>query len=400
MSPVSCAPACGQVALSVPLLIGAGLLLRTFLHLWNLNPGFDPSHVLTARFSLQDARYKTPQQITQLFDRTLTRLHEMPGIEVAAVSLALPYERGLNMGLRLPGRAQTPAPGITTMAYVTPEYFAALRIPLLQGRVFTAADGSSAAPVAVVNQAFANQYFKDPGPLGQPITAGSMAGMQIVGVVGNVQQRSGWQGYEPVAPVPALYVPAAQTNDKFLQLVHTWFSPNWIVRSSLSGPQVMAAIESATRAADPLLPMAEFRSVQDLKIDSLQFQRLLAALVGTLAGLAIMLTALGIYGLIANLVSERGRELGIRMALGSTVGQAVRTALRPGLLWVLAGLVAGSVISFMVERFLKSFIWGVRSADPVTLIGVAIGLLIATALASVIPASRIVRLNPADTLRE
>jgi ABC-type antimicrobial peptide transport system permease subunit len=199
--------------------------------------------------------------------------------------------------------------------------------------------------------------------------------------------------------VPAVYVPASQTADKSLQLWHTWFSPNWIVRSSLSGPQVMAAIESATRSADPLLPMAEFRSVQDLKLDSLQPQRLLAALVGTLAVLAMLLATLGIYGLIANLVAERTKELGIRMALGSSVREAVAIALRPGLVWVLAGVVSGTGIAILFERLLRSFVWGVGSTDPVTLVSVGAALLVATSLASVIPASRIARLNPADTLR-
>jgi hypothetical protein len=288
---------------------------------------------------------------------------------------------------------------MTTMAYITPEYFAALRLPLLQGRVFTAADGPQSAPVAVVNKAFASLYFKDQPVLGQPLGLEGIRGIQVVGVVGDVQQRPGWQGYEPIAPVPAVYVPASQTADKSLQLWHTWFSPNWIVRSSLSGPQVMAAIESATRSADPLLPMAEFRSVQDLKLDSLQPQRLLAALVGTLAVLAMLLATLGIYGLIANLVAERTKELGIRMALGSSVREAVAIALRPGLVWVLAGVVSGTGIAILFERLLRSFVWGVGSTDPVTLVSVGAALLVATSLASVIPASRMARLNPADTLR-
>jgi predicted permease len=386
----------GQVALTVPLLVGAGLLLRTFLYLWNLNPGFDPNHVLTARFSLEDARYNTAQKMNQLFDKALERLHETPGIQAAAVSLSLPYERGLNTGVRLPNSANS---RITNMVYVTPEFFSALRIPLLQGRAFTNGDTASSARVAVVNRAFANLYFKDQSPLGQPIGLGPTSNPQIVGVVGDIQQRPGWEGFEPIAPVPAVYVPATQTNDKFLQLVHGWFSPNWIVRGSLSGPQMIAAIENATRSADPLLPMAEFRSVTDLKIDSLRIQRLLAALVGALAGLAIILATLGIYGLISNLVTERTRELGIRLALGSSVSQAAATALRPGLIWVLAGVLSGTAIAIMLERLLKSFLWGVRSTDPLTLLCVAAGLLLATSLASLIPAMRIVRLNPGEVLK-
>lgn len=384
----------GQVALTVPLLVGAGLLLRTFLFLWNLNPGFDPNHVLTARFSMADARYNS-QKMNQFYDNVTARLHEIPGIESVAVSLNLPYERGLNEGLRLPGETRSK---ITDLAYVTPEYFTAMRIPLFQGRVFTRADGPDAARVAVVNQALVNLYFKDKPVLGQPLGIEGKV-WQVVGIVGNVQQKAGWGDYGPVGQIPAVYIPAAQTTDGFLQMVHTWFSPNWIVRSPLSGEQLKTAIESATRSADPMLPMAEFRSVSDLKMSSFRFQRFLASLVDALAGLAILLTTLGIYGLIANLVGERTKELGIRLALGSTSSEAVWTALRPGLLWVLGGVAAGTALALGLERFLKSFIFGVQPTDVVTLAGVAVGLILATSIASFIPAARIVRLNPADTLR-
>jgi ABC-type antimicrobial peptide transport system permease subunit len=171
------------------------------------------------------------------------------------------------------------------------------------------------------------------------------------------------------------------------------------VRSSLDGAQVAKAIEEATRSADPMLPMAAFRSVRDLKVESLDFQRLLAVLAGTIAGLAMVLSAMGIYGLISNLVTERTKELGIRMALGSGVGRAIQVALRPGLIWVLCGVVVGTGAALGFQRFLKSYLYGVQPVDPVTLAGVGLGLLLATALASLIPASRITRLNPADTLR-
>jgi ABC-type antimicrobial peptide transport system permease subunit len=145
--------------------------------------------------------------------------------------------------------------------------------------------------------------------------------------------------------------------------------------------------------------MAQFRTIDDLKSDSLTLQRFMASLVDALAALAVLLTALGVYGLIANLVEERTKELGIRMALGSTVREAVSTALGPGLKWVVAGTVAGAALALGLERFIKSFLWGVQASDPLTLAGVAAGLLVATMVASLAPALRIVRLNPAETLR-
>ena len=380
--------------LTVPLLFGAGLLLHTFLHLWNLNPGFDPNHVMIATFSLQDARYKTPDKMNQLYDNAIARLHQTPGIGAAAVSLTLPYERALNTGFRIAGSENFET---TNMTYVTPEFFTALRIPVLQGRVFSQADGADSAQVVVVNQAFVKRYIKTGEPLGQPLSLGKKPSI-IVGVVGDVQdRRAGWGDYGPIAMIPMVYTPATQAGG--IEMVHTWFSPKWVVRSSLDGPQVMKAIEDATRSADPLLPMAEFHSVRDLKTDALTFERFLAVLAGTIAALAMLLSAMGIYGLISNLVTERTKELGIRMALGSGVGRAMEVALRPGLLWVLGGVAAGVFAALGLERFLKSFLWGVQPGDPLTLVGVGFGLLLATALASLIPASRIARLNPADTLR-
>jgi predicted permease len=381
----------GQVALTVPLLFGAGLFLHTFLHLWNLNPGFDPDHVLTAKFSLLDARYQTPAQMTQFYDKVFARLHETPGIEAAAVAVSLPYERALNDGVKIPGRERMV---ITNLTYVTPEYFTAFRIPLLRGRTFSASDSVESAKVCIVNQAFVRRYFKNGDALGQPLSDG-----MIVGIAGDVMEaRAGWGDAGPVAAVPEVYIPATQVGVD-LTMLHTWLSPSWIVRSSLDGAQVAKAIEDATRSADPMLPMASFRSVRDVKVASLTFQRLLAALAGTIAALAMVLSAMGIYGLISNLVTERTKELGIRMALGSGVGRAIQVALQPGLIWVLCGVAAGAAAALGFERFLKSYLWGVQPGDPVTLIGVGLGLLLATALASLIPASRIARLNPADTLR-
>jgi predicted permease len=380
----------GQVALTVPLLFGAGLFLHTFLHLWNLSPGFDPNHVLTAKFSMADARYTTAAQMTQLYDKVFVRLHETPGIEAAAVALSLPYERALNDGVKIPGRERA---AITNLTYVTPEYFTALRIPLLQGRGFTAADSVTSAKVCIVNQAFVKHYFKNGVALGQPLSDG-----MIVGIAGDVlEARSGWGDFGPVSAVPEVYIPATQAYA--LSLLHTFMSPSWIVRSSLDGPHVSRAIEEAARAADPMLPLSAFRSVRDLKARSLDFERFLAAIAGGIAGLAMLLSAMGIYGLISNLVTERTKELGIRMALGSGVGRAIQVALRPGLVWVLCGVALGTVAAFGFERFLKSFLWGVQPGDPLTLAAVGLGLLLATALASLIPASRIARLNPADTLR-
>jgi len=383
----------GQVALTVPLLFGAGLLVHTFLHLWNLSPGFDANHVMIAKFSLQDARYKTAAQMNRLYDAAVVRLHQTPGIEAAAVGLTLPYERALNTGFHPPNSEKLEN---TSMTYVTPEFFNVLRIPLHQGRAFTLADTEDSAAVAVVNEAFVKRYLKGGQAVGVPLGFGKKPRL-IVGVVGDVQDRAGWGDFGPIGYIPMVYVPATQFNG--LEMIHAWFSPKWVVRSSLGGAQVSRAIEDATRSVDPLLPMAAFQSITELKTNALSFERLLAVLAGTIAALAMILSVMGIYGLISNVVTGRTRELGIRMALGSTIGQAIGVALRPGLIWVLTGIAVGAGAAFGLERFLKSFLWGVQPGDPLTIAGVGLGLLVATALASLIPASRIARLNPSDTLR-
>jgi predicted permease len=383
----------GQVALAVPLLVGAGLLLHTFLYLWSLDPGFDPNHVLTARFSMQDARYTTMQEINQLYNQVLARLHSISGIESAAVTLTLPYERSINTGIRMPGFVDEQH---TDMTYATPEYFLTLRIPLLAGRVFTENDTAASSPVAVANEAFVNRYLRGQQPVGQVVGRS----LQVIGVVGNTQaRRAGWGDFGPIAHVPTLFVPAAQLSDQAARLLHTLTSPNFVVRSSLPGRETVAALKNAVRSSDPLLSLAEFRSINDIKLASLSQQRFMAALVDALGILAILLTALGVYGLIANLVNERMRELGIRLALGSSTALAIRTALRPGITWVLAGAIVGSAASVAIGRFLRSYIYGIRSVDPLTIAAVALGMLLATLVAATIPASRITRLNPAETLR-
>jgi predicted permease len=392
----------GEVALGMVLLVGAGLLIRTFAHLQGLNPGFDASHVITAQLSLQDARYATSARVNRLFDQGLARIRELPGVESAAVTLTLPYEFALNDGFRrLDGKHVDTESQITNFFYVTPEYFRVLRIPLLRGRVFTAADHSTAAPVAMVSEAFVRMYLRGDDPLGRHLDMGGREHREIVGVVGDVQQKSGWgENFGPVAAMPDIYVPATQTDDKSLQLLHTWFTPSWIVRTTGPPEGIIPGMQGALAAVDPQLPFAGFHSMADVRFRALAEQRLEAALLGALAGLALLLAAVGIYGLIANSVAERTREMGIRLALGATVPQAMRAVALPGVALACAGVAAGSVLASFASRLLRHLVWGVRPGDPATFAGVAIMLLAVAAAASFLPALRVTRLNPAETLRQ
>ncbi|HTQ56970.1 MAG TPA: ABC transporter permease [Bryobacteraceae bacterium] len=390
-----------EIALGVLLLVGAGLLIRTFIYLRGLNPGFDASHVITAQVSLQDARYATAASVNRLFNRSLDRIRELPGVESAAVTLSLPYERALNTGFRrLDGKQVDTDSQISNFFYVTPQYFRVLRIPLLRGRFFTAADSSTSTQVAIVSEAFVRMYVREGNPLGLHL-GGDGDRHEIVGVVGDIQQKSGWgEEYGPVAAMPDIYIPATQTDDKLLQLVHTWFSPSWIVRTSGAPEGIISGMQRALAAVDPQLPFAGFHSMGDVRYHALAQERLQAVLMGVLAGLALLLAAVGTYGLIANSVTERTREIGIRLALGATVGHAVRAVALPGIALAAAGVAAGSVLAGFASRLLRHLVWGVRTGDPATFAGVAVVLLVVAGAASFLPALRVTRLNPAETLRQ
>jgi ABC-type antimicrobial peptide transport system permease subunit len=185
-----------------------------------------------------------------------------------------------------------------------------------------------------------------------------------------------------------------------MQLIHVWFSPCWVVRSSGSVPGTIAALQSAVASIDPQLPFSSFKTMDEVRAESIAFQRVTATLLGILAGLALLLAALGIYGLIANSVLERTRELGIRMALGATVSQGVKAVVAPALWLTVMGLFAGGIISLAATRLLRSLLWGVKPGDPITLIAVCAVLLAFAVMASLIPGLRVARIDPAASLRE
>jgi len=386
-----------EVAITLVLLVCAGLLVRTFARLLSLPPGFDPAHAITASVSLQDARYKTAQSVNRLFRETTDRMLRVPGVEAAGAGLTLPYERALNNGFEIVG-----VPGTSTISnqtWVMPGYFRALGMTILRGRGITAADTPRSQPVVVVNEAFVRRHLPRREPIGVHIrTAG--AEREIVGVVGDVQGRAGWGDFGPLGRVPGTYIPATQINDAYVQLVHTWFTPSWVVRSRLPLRTVKAEIARAVAEFDPDLPMAEFRTMAEVRQGAMNFQRLNMALLGTLASIALLLAGVGLFGLIASIVAERRRELGIRLALGCTSARTIREVVASGLGLSCIGLLAGSVLALAAARALRSLIFGVQPADPVSFAIAAAILLGASAIATLIPALRIARIDPAESLRE
>jgi len=388
-----------EVAIGVVLLVATGLLVRTLVNVRSLDPGFDRSNLVTASVSLRDARYSSAVSINQLFDQTLQRMAAIPGVEAAAVSLEVPYERLLNLGFRYADAASTDS-SMTNLTYVTPAFVKTMGIELKSGRDFTDADRAGAPAVALVNEAFQRMYSKDQPAIGRRIlVAGNR---EIIGVVGDVKVRPslGGPGFEtgPLVSQPLILIPASQTSDAFFRLVHTWFTPVWSVRARDTGA-ASVAVTRAIGETDPLLPISSVRSIEAVMADALTEQELMMTLVGILAGAALLLAAIGVHGVIAHSVAERRREFGIRIALGATGADAVRSVALGGIALVGVGGIVGGLLSVPATSLVRSFLWRVEAGDPWTYATVAVTLLIVATIASVLPALRLLRLNPSEALR-
>jgi predicted permease len=388
-----------EVALSLVLLVSAGLLLRTLSYLDGLlNPGFDTRNVISAQASLQDARYKTSAAVNRLYTESLERIRRIPGVQSAAVALTLPYERPLNDGFRVMDSGDPDIHG-TEMVYCTPGYFETMRIPVLRGRDFLDSDTPEAAKVALISQAFADQYFHGKEALGHHLKIEG-AVLEIAGIVGDVQQHSGlYRGRGPISVEPTVYVPVSQSSGGFLQVIHVWFPPKWVIRAAGPIGSIEAQVQSAVASVDPQLPIASFKTIDDLQAQITSGQRYHAALFSILAGLALLLAAIGLAGLISQSITQRTHELGIRLALGAAARQVIASIMRPAILLAVAGVAAGYLLSLVAVRFLAHLLWGVRPTDPLTFAAMAAILLLAAVLASLAPALRILRLDPAQTLR-
>ncbi len=386
-----------QVSLGVVLLVSAGLLMRTFVNLQSLEPGFNPDRLTTAAVSLLDSRYATPTEVNVLFERTLERLRSTPGVEAAAVSLGLPYERVLNMGFVYPGEES----GRTaSVMYVSPGFFETFQIPLVDGREVRSSDTPGTRQVVVVNEAFRRLYSSDQSVMGRVIRL-SGSEREIVGVVGNVQMRPGFSVEGaipgPVVASPAVYIPAAQINQGIVG-THVWFPPVWTVRAA--SPAIAAqAIESAITSADPLLPVGTVRQMADVRASAIAEHTMLMTLVSTLALAALLLAAIGLHGVIAHSVTERTREFGIRLALGATPAGTVRAVALGGVKLAAIGAVLGGLLAIPASTLVSSVLYDVAERDPLTYIGAAGFLLVVASAASLLPALRILRLDPATTLR-
>ncbi|HEV2136676.1 MAG TPA: ADOP family duplicated permease [Terracidiphilus sp.] len=386
----------GEIALTVLLLAGAGLLIRTLVHLETLPPGFNPHNVMTAKASLDDARYFDPAALRKLFDDSTATMRGIPGVQQAAVALSIPYERILNGQITLRDGPNAGQKVQSDADFVTPNYFSTLQIPLLAGRDFTAGDSANTQPVAIVNQTFARKFFPGQNPVGHAFDNGVL----IIGVVADTQISSGLNWVAPLQTEETLYRPATQIDPHFLPVLLVWFQPSWIVRTAGPIQGLTGQMQQALATVDPGVPFSGFYSMNDLLNQTLATQRIEVALLVVMAGLALLLSALGIFALVANIVAQRTREIGIRLALGSSLRQAMVHIGAPGIRAATFGLAAGLLLSAAGLRVMRSILYGVDVYDTPTLAAVVLTLAAVTLLATAIPALRIARIDPATTLRE
>jgi hypothetical protein len=302
----------------------------------------------------------------------------------------------LNSGVTLSDGKEAGQQFMTSEVYVTPDYFAALQIPILLGRAFTDADGPNAQRVSIVNQTFAQKFFRGESPVGHYVNKDTM----IVGMVADVVIEPGLDPTAPLSSEEAMYIPAAQVDAQSLSLLHVWFQPSWVVRTAGPIEGLTAQMQRALASADPNLPFSGFYRMRDLQAKTLATQRVEVALLSAMGGLALLLSAVGIFALVANIVAQKTREIGIRIALGSSIRQAMVHTGAPGLRASAMGIVLGLILCAATLRVMSSVLYGVRVYDAPT-IATVVALLAGVALvASTVPAVRIAGIDPAKTLRE
>ena len=366
-----------QVALSVTLMIGAGLLLRNFIQLRTANPGFDARNLLTMQIALPPARYPKGPQMIAFYDALVESVRALPGVRAAAVSSALPVN-AIRVSPALPeGQPEVPLmqrPFFNIQTF-TPGYVAAMRVPLVRGREFTPHDDAVAPPVAMVNGTVVRRFWPGQDPIGKHILLGRQSRpVEVVGVLGDIRND------QLAADVqPEIYLPFAQL---------PWAAMNLVVRVSGDPHLAAAAIRMRVLALDRDQPVTGVQTMEELLDHAAAQSRFSTTLLAALSALALLLAVVGIYSVIAYSVAERAAEIGIRVALGATRGDIVAMVVRQGLLLTAAGVVLGLAAAFASTRLLATMLYHVSATDPQTFAATALLFLAVAALASYIPARR------------
>ncbi len=392
-----------EVALAVILLVGSALLIRTSVALATVEPGFDASNVLTVRMSLTGPRFLESRNVELLVRDARERLQAIPGVEIATATCCVPLQGGYGLPFTIVGRALEDGPyhGGGGWLTVSPGFFEVFRVPIRRGRSFGDRDDRLGPPVVIINEAMARQFFADEDPLGQHLIIGrgvmrefeDEPQREIIGVVGDMRDR----GLNNDPP-PAMYIPQAQLPDAANALNVRITPIAWVVRTRVEPRSVSAAVQEALRQASGL-PVSNVRTMDEVVSLSTSRQRFNMWLMTIFGCSALLLAAIGIYGLMAYSVEQRTQEIGIRLALGAESGQVRNMVVFQGLRLALAGVIVGLASAFGLTRFISSFLFGVGAWDPAVFTAVPLALTAVAALAVWLPARRASRVDPNLALR-
>ncbi|MBZ5591601.1 MAG: ABC transporter permease [Acidobacteriia bacterium] len=391
-----------EMALAIVLLVGAGLLIRTFAALHSVNPGFDPHNVLTMDTSLTGSHFDQTAAITGMARQTIERMEALPGVEAAAASCYLPLEGGLGLGFSIAGRPANDqqSQGGAGWAYVTPRFFDVFRVPIVRGRGFTERDAAGAPGVVLINEAMARRFWPHENPIGQRITIGAGMGpafaepaREIIGIVGDARDAGLNQD-----PVNEMFVPLPQVRDAVMELNNRFMPLTWVVRTRVAPFSLAEPIQRVfQQAAD--LPAGHIRTMDQVVVQSTARDQFNTLLLGIFAFVAILLASIGLYGLMAYSVEQRTLEFGIRLALGADPGGLYRMIVGQAMKLAIAGIVIGLAAAFGLTRLMATMLFGVKPTDPMVFVSVATLLGAVAFLASYIPARRAVGIDPAVALR-
>jgi predicted permease len=384
-----------EVALSLVLLVGAGLLIRTFANLRGVAPGYDSHSVLTFQLTPNGERYKTAGAAAAFYRDALERIGRLPGVEAAAVINKLPLDWQFNMPVIFPDQPDKSQNAQVRM--ISPDYFRVMKIPVRQGRAFSENDNGAAPPVIIVNEAFVRRFFDGQNPFARQLSVGrglNDPARQIVGVVGDTKQNG------LVRPAPAMiFIPIPQVSDKLMSVFRSFSSSNFTVRLMGSPMGLGAAIKREIAALDPTLALSQILSMEELTARSIATQRFNMLLVGLFAAFGLALASVGVYGVIAYSVEQRANEIGLRIALGAQGRDVIRLVLKQGLSLALLGVLLGLAGAYGVTRLINSLLFGVSATDPLTFILISLLLVTVALLACWIPARRATKVDPIVALR-
>jgi predicted permease len=391
-----------EMALAIVLLTGAGLLIRSFIGLRSVSPGFDRHNVITMETSFTGSRWNRTAAVADFARQSIDRIQALPGIESAALSSSLPLEPNFGVPFAIEGRPQDSplAGGGTSWRYATARYFEVFRIPILRGRAFTDRDDGAAPGVIIINETIAKQFFKDQDPLGQRITVGRGMGpsfveppREVVGVAADAHDVG-------LANDPGniVYVPMAQIRDAVMELNNRIVPLKWVARTRTEPFALSAAVKREIETVGDLA-VANIRTMDQVLVESTAGSEFNTTLLGIFAVLAILLASIGLYGVIAYSVEQRTVEFGIRLALGAEFGGLRNMVIAQAMKLAGIGIAIGLVAARFLTKLLATLLFGVRPTDPLVFAVVAASLALVALVAAYIPARRALRIDPIVALR-